>query len=140
MKKYPKYQLRVGDELLLALQKAGSAAVRSVLERAFLTPETPRQPVVPAWAQKLQAHQQAAQERLSPEPRPEVPAAAPNASEGVSVVERSRQARLEAARASQDAVLKKMVVKPAAVPAMRSYPQMPPKVDYYALGDPEYEE
>lgn len=155
MKKYPKYQLRVSEELDTALKAAGTDVVRKVLQDAFLgagvgivapggkkevvatSPETFTEDAdverKRKWAEAFAANEaKMAARRAIRGVFSFSGSAVPDAGASVPAPRKSME-ELRAIAAGQ-----KKPAAPVEEPvSIKTYQQMPPKVDPYAMGDPE---
>ena len=119
MKKYPRYGIRVSEGLDEALRRVGPERVREVLQEAFLGK---KETGVPSWSKG----------KVEPAEEKAEPVAA--------VTETPRTMKMDMLRLIAAGRAKAPISAPVEVvapPAMKTYQQMPPKVDYYAIGDPE---
>lgn len=141
MKKYPKYQLRVSEELGVALMAAGADVVRAVLEREFLGGKvvvkasrasvapaahkfvTEKDMNLPSWS-KGKVEEGVSSFSGSAAPAADAPVAAPR-ERSLPVVKSRVFVRTPEERAEKLKLLQ----------GMKMMPQMPPKQDFDALGD-----
>lgn len=137
MKRYPRYGIRVSEGLDGALRRAGPERVREVLEGAFLGK---LEAGVPSWSKgKIVEEAGLVPDDAEDEIRERVAerlASDSTVLPRVKVFEQSAEER--AAKLERLRGLPGVAKAPAEAPvAMKMYAQMPPRVDYYALGDPE---